>query len=322
MIYSFSRSDKSCDSFLKLLRQSGIDFDLAEHDHVVVRLLGQVTPDLERRLESAGFTRKRLILPREPEGDIYEDFHNRKTLKIIAGPCAVETEDQLEATAAALAGLGVKYLRGGAYKPRTSVDSFQGLGLPALKLLRSAADRYGMAVISEVMDRSQLETVAEYADVLQVGSRNMYNYTLLTTLGSVRKPVLLKRGMAATVDEWLKSAEYVTRGGNSRIILCERGVRTFEPEVAHTLDLAGMLIAARRSGFPIIADASHSAGRADLVSPLAVAAVAAGADGIMVEVHPRPHEALSDSRQALTIEDFAQLLKRATAVFAAQERDG
>jgi 3-deoxy-7-phosphoheptulonate synthase len=174
-----------------------------------------------------------------------------------------------------------------------------------------------MLVVTEVMDRSQIATVAEYADILQVGSRNMFNYTLLTALGSVNLPVLLKRGMAASIAEWLSSTEYIRRGGNDQVILCERGIRTFEPETSHVLDLAAVTLAQRQSGLPVIADASHATGRSDLVMPLATAAVAGGADGLMIEVHPRPDVALSDGKQALNLEQFKSLLDRVRSVHAA-----
>ena len=229
-------------------------------------------------------------------------------MAIIAGPCAVENEEQLAEIAGTLGRLGIRYLRAGAYKPRTSVDSFQGLGKPGLELMRKYADQHGMYVVTEVMDRSQIDTVAQYADILQVGSRNMFNYTLLTALGSVRRPVLLKRGMAATIDEWSAAAEYISRGGNEEIVLCERGIRTFEPQVAHTLDIAAIVLMKKRVSYPVIADASHAAGRSDLVAPLARAATAAGADGVMLEVHPRPESALSDGKQALNLSQFEELL--------------
>jgi len=233
---------------------------------------------------------------------------------VIAGPCAVESEEQLVGTARRVKAAGAHMLRGGAYKPRTSPKSFQGLGEEGLRILRAAREETGLPIVTEVMDARDIEAVIAHADVLQVGSRSMFNYTLLTALGAVDKPVLLKRGMAATVDEWLQSAAYIARGGNERIILCERGIRTFETNHRNTLDIAAIARARRLSGYPVVADPSHAAGRRELVMPLALAAVAAGADGLMVEVHPDPASALSDPEQALDFARFDDLLARLAAL--------
>ena len=318
MIYSFAQSDTRKAEFLQILRSSGIDFEVTEHDHSVVRVLGQISPEIVQKLKDAGISAQSLVLNRAAESNCYDLIANRSKLTIIAGPCAVESAGQLEVICGSLQRSGVKFLRGGAYKPRTKVDSFQGLGVAGLKLLREFADRFGMFVVTEVMDRSQIDLVAEYADILQVGSRNMYNYTLLTALGSVDRPVLLKRGMSATLSEWYSAAEYISRGGNNRIILCERGIRTFEPEIAHTMDVAAIVLAKAQTGYPVIADTSHAAGRPDLVGPLALAAVAAGADGIMIEVHPTPSLALSDGKQALELPQFEQLAENARRFFSAR----
>lgn len=320
MIYSFTREDRRKDEFLDVLRSAGIDFELVEHDSAVIRILGSVSPELKNRLEAVRNGARKITLRRREDRDCFSPFVDPSTLVVIAGPCAVESESQISSIVDFLAKLGVGYLRGGAYKPRTSCTSFQGLGRPGLELLRKHAERAGMYVVTEVMDRSQVEAVAEYADILQVGSRNMFNYTLLTALGSVNRPVLLKRGMAATISEWLKSAEYISRGGNERLILCERGIRTFEPMTSHTLDLAAVHLAHQASGFPVIADTSHASGRPDLVTPLAAAAVAAGAAGIMVEVHPEPASALSDGKQALDFAGFEQLLERATRIHSSLQQ--
>ncbi len=318
MIYSFAIDDKRQESFVSILKEAGIDYEVSVHDTAVVRVLGPLTKELRSRLDEVADGGRGLTIMRGRENDCYGQILQRNQLTVIAGPCAVENEAQLATTADFLGGLGVRYLRAGAYKPRTSVDSFQGLGRPGLELLRKHADLHGMYVVTEVMDRSQIDTVAQYADILQVGSRNMFNYTLLTALGSVRRPILLKRGMAATIDEWLAAAEYISRGGNNEIILCERGIRTFEPQVAHTLDIAAIALVKQLSTYPVIADASHAAGRADLVAPLARAATAAGADGIMLEVHPQPHAALSDGKQALTLEHFERLLRDLTRIYFAK----
>ena len=229
---------------------------------------------------------------------------------VMAGPCAVENEEQIEATAQAVAASGAQILRGGAFKPRSSPYSYQGLGTDGLKLLRQAADRHGLAVVTEVMTIEQIDVVAQYADLLQVGARNMQNYPLLTALGNAGKPVLLKRGLAATIQEWLMSAEYILSEGNPDVILCERGIRTFETATRNTLDLSAIPVIKHLSHLPIIADPSHGVGTRRFVSPMARAAVAAGADGIMIEIHPNPDKALSDGPQSLTLEEFGLLMNR------------
>lgn len=227
---------------------------------------------------------------------------------VAAGPCAVESSDQIFRIAEGVARLGARILRGGAFKPRTSPYSFQGLGEAGLKLLREAADRFRLLVVSEVMDPSQVEMIQSYVDLMQVGARNMQNYHLLRALGEVRKPVLLKRGMSATIEEWLLSAEYIMSGGNYNVILCERGIRTFETSTRNTLDIAAIPAIKKLSHLPIIADPSHGTGRRDRVAPMARATVAAGADGLLIEVHHDPEHALSDGAQSLYLEQFGQLM--------------
>lgn len=227
---------------------------------------------------------------------------------VMAGPCAVESEPQIRAAAAAVKRAGAKVLRGGAFKPRSSPYSFQGLGEEALRLLRWAADEHSLVTVSEVMDVSQVETVARYCDILQVGARNMQNFTLLRDLGQIRKPVLLKRGISATIEEWLLSAEYVLAGGNPDVILCERGIRTFENYTRNTLDISAIPAIKALSHLPIIADPSHGTGRRDNVAPMARAAVAAGADGLIIEVHCDPDHALSDGAQSLHPAQFDRLM--------------
>ncbi|ALV62713.1 2-keto-3-deoxy-D-arabino-heptulosonate-7-phosphate synthase I beta [Thermococcus sp. 2319x1] len=228
---------------------------------------------------------------------------------VIAGPCAVESQEQIMKIAEFLAEKGVKVLRGGAFKPRTSPYSFQGHGEDALKWMRKAADEYGLVTVTEVMEASQVELVAKYSDMLQIGARNSQNFELLKAVGKVDNPVVLKRGMANTVQELLYSAEYILNGGNENVILCERGIRTFETSTRFTLDISAVPVVKELSHLPIIVDPSHSAGRRELVIPLAKAAYAVGADGIIVEVHPEPEKALSDSAQQLTFEDFERLLR-------------
>lgn len=227
---------------------------------------------------------------------------------VAAGPCAVESPGQIADIAARVARAGAKLLRGGAFKPRTSPYSFQGLGEEGLKLLRDAADKNGLLSVSEVMDPSQVELMLPYVDVMQVGARNMQNYHLLRALGEIQKPVLLKRGMSATIEELLLSAEYIMAGGNYKVILCERGIRTFETYTRNTLDIAAIPVIKQLSHLPIIADPSHGTGRRDKVAPMARASVAAGADGLLIEVHPDPERALSDGAQSLYPDQFTQLM--------------
>jgi 3-deoxy-7-phosphoheptulonate synthase len=227
---------------------------------------------------------------------------------IMAGPCSVESREQIFAVAESVSRSGAKVLRGGAFKPRTSPYSFQGLGEEALKLLRESADKFRLLVVTEVMEISQIELMLPYVDILQVGARNMQNFNLLRELGKVRKPVLLKRGIAATIEELLLSAEYLLAGGNYEVILCERGIRTFETYTRNTLDISAIPIVKKLSHLPIVADPSHGTGRRDKVAPMARAAVAAGADGLLIEVHNDPDKALSDGAQSLYPEQFAQLM--------------
>ncbi len=227
---------------------------------------------------------------------------------VMAGPCSAETEEQVEATAACVSAAGAKVLRGGAFKPRSSPYSFQGLGEDGLRMLRGAADRHNLKLVSEVMDISQLETVEKYADILQVGARNMQNFTLLRELGRTRRPVMLKRGISATIEEWLLSAEYILAGGNMSVMLCERGIRTFESYTRNTLDLCAIPVVQKLSHLPILVDPSHGTGRRDKVTPMARAAVAAGADGLLIEVHSDPDRALSDGAQSLFPAQFDRLM--------------
>lgn len=244
----------------------------------------------------------------------------RGSMTLIAGPCAVETEEQALASARAAKESGATILRGGAYKPRTSPYSFQGLGERGLEILAMCRAETGLPVVTEVLETRDVELVAEWADALQIGTRNMQNFALLKEVGQIHKPVLLKRGLAATVDEWLMAAEYIAQRGNSEIILCERGIRTFEPSTRNTLDLAGMAVAQQETHLPVIADPSHATGKRALVGPMARAAVAAGADGVMLDVHPNPEEALCDGPQALTPTDLLGLAADLRALAAALGR--
>jgi 3-deoxy-7-phosphoheptulonate synthase len=230
-------------------------------------------------------------------------------IMVIAGPCSVESAEQIGAVAASVARQGARLLRGGAFKPRSSPYSFQGLGEPGLVLLRRAADENNLMVVSEVMDQTQIPMMLDYVDMLQVGARNMQNYNLLRELGKVEKPILLKRGIAATIEELLLSAEYIMAGGNYNVVLCERGIRTFDTYMRNTLDISAIPVVQKLSHLPIIADPSHGTGRRDKVVSMARAAVAAGADGLLIEVHGDPEKALSDGAQSLFPEQFQQLMK-------------
>ncbi len=239
---------------------------------------------------------------------------------VMAGPCSVESRDQIERTAEVVAAAGARVIRGGAFKPRSSPYSFQGLGEEGLRMLRDAASRHELLVISEVMEIAQIPLLSEYADILQVGARNMQNFNLLRELGKQRKPVLLKRGISATIEELLLSAEYILSGGNYDVILCERGIRTFETYTRNTMDISAIPVVKKLSHLPIVADPSHGTGRRDKVVPMARAAVAAGADGLLVEVHPDPDHALSDGAQSLRPDQFTELMRQLRIIAPAVER--
>jgi 3-deoxy-7-phosphoheptulonate synthase len=239
---------------------------------------------------------------------------------VMAGPCAVESRSQLQAAAEAVAAQGVRVLRGGAFKPRTSPYAFQGLGVDGLRMLREVADDLGMAVVTEVVAPEDVAVVARHADLLQIGARNMQNYRLLEACARVDKPVLLKRGMSSTLEEWLHAAEYILAGGNLQVALCERGIRTFEPMVRFTLDITSVPVLKRVSSLPIVVDPSHAAGRFEYVRSIGLAAVAAGADGLLVEVHPNPKDALSDGPQSLSPKAFAEMMSAARKVAEAVGR--
>ncbi len=247
-----------------------------------------------------------------PEGTVIR-FANGTTIggeevALMAGPCSVESREQIFAVAESVARSGAKFLRGGAFKPRSSPYSFQGMGEDALKLMREAADKFGLLVISEVMEISQIPLMLPYIDIFQVGARNMQNFNLLRELGKERKPVLLKRGIAATIEELLLSAEYLMAGGNYEVILCERGIRTFETYTRNTMDISAIPIVKKLSHLPMVGDPSHGTGRRDKVAPMARAAIAAGADGLLIEVHDCPDKALSDGAQSLYPEQFEKLM--------------
>jgi 3-deoxy-7-phosphoheptulonate synthase len=259
-----------------------------------------------------------------PEGTVVR-FPNGVTVggnevTIMAGPCSVESREQIFAVAKLVKSSGAQFLRGGAFKPRSSPYSFQGLGLEGLKLLKEVREQTGLLIISEVMEISQIELMLPYVDVFQVGARNMQNFNLLRELGQVEKPVLLKRGIAATIEELLLSAEYVLAGGNYDVILCERGIRTFETYTRNTMDISAIPVVKKLSHLPMFGDPSHGTGRRDQVAPLARAAVAAGCDGLLMEVHPNPDKALSDGAQSLNPEQFTKLMAELRIIALAVDR--
>ena len=236
---------------------------------------------------------------------------------VMAGPCSVESADQIDRAATIVSEAGAQIIRGGAFKPRSSPYSFQGLGEEGLKLIRKAADKHGLLVVSEVMDHTQIPLLLTHSDILQVGARNMQNFNLLRELGRVRKPILLKRGMSATIEELLLSAEYVMSGGNYDVILCERGIRTFETATRNTFDVSAIPVLKKLSHLPVIGDPSHGTGKREYVSPMALAAVAAGADGLIVEVHHDPDRAASDGAQTLRPDQFQEMMRQIRAVASA-----
>lgn len=312
------------------IEQHGLQAHLSEGvERTIIGVVGRIPPELQEEIEVLPGVAEvvRISKPYKLAG---RDFHPQDTIVrvgdvaiggnevvVIAGPCAVESEAQVIATAHAVKGMGARFLRGGAFKPRTSPYSFQGLGVEGLRILAKARAETGLPVVTEVMAAEDVDLVASYADVLQLGARNAQNFRLLDALGKVRKPVLLKRGFATTYEEWLLAAEYVLAGGNPNIILCERGIRTFESHTRNTLDLNALPVIRRLSHLPIVVDPSHGTGKWYLVTPMARAAVAAGAHGLEVEVHPNPDQALSDGAQSLTFENFRKFMDEVRAISAA-----
>ncbi|WP_243089459.1 bifunctional 3-deoxy-7-phosphoheptulonate synthase/chorismate mutase [Thermus neutrinimicus] len=264
--------------------------------------------DLEEREDQKKFLYSRKHKPEPTRVRVGPVTFGEKPL-LIAGPCSIESEEQIMETARFLSAKGVRVLRGGAFKPRTSPYGFQGLGVEGLRLGRKAAEAFGMVFVTEVMDTRDVEVVAEYADILQIGARNMQNFPLLKEVGRSGKPVLLKRGLSATMEEWFYAAEYILSQGNEQVILAERGIRTFERWTRNTLDLSAVALAKQETHLPVVVDVTHAAGRTDLLAPLARAALAVGADGVHVEVHPNPKVALSDNQQQMDLGQFEAFLK-------------
>ncbi|MCI0344177.1 MAG: 3-deoxy-7-phosphoheptulonate synthase [Chloroflexi bacterium] len=312
-----------------ILAEGMTPFDHQGAERVVIAVVGEVGPqkaDLMSRLgglagvESiTSISRPFKLTSREfrPEDTVIrvgDAVIGDGSLTVMAGPCSVESREQLLQAAEGVAAAGATVLRGGAFKPRTSPYSFQGLGVEALRYLADARERTGLPVITEVMEPNQVDIVAEYADILQIGTRNMQNYSLLQAVGRVARPVMLKRGYGATIEEWLMAAEYIVSSGNPNVILCERGIRTFETYSRNTMDLTAVPILHHLTHLPVIVDPSHATGKRWLVKPLAMGGVAVGADGVMVEVHPDPDSALSDAEQQLTIQQFTEMMPALRAV--------
>ena len=296
----------------------GVVGPTAELDPAELQLLPGVEEAL--RVSTPYKLVSRAFHPEDTLVRVGEAVFGGEAVVVAAGPCSVESEEQIRRTAAAVREAGAQILRGGAFKPRSSPYSFQGLGEAGLELLRRAADENGLAVVTEVMDAAQIPAVAGYADMLQVGARNMQNYVLLRELGRAGKPVLLKRGLSATIEEWLLSAEYVAAAGNREIVLCERGIRTFETATRNTMDISAIPVIEKRSHLPVVADPSHGVGIRDKVPAMARAAVAAGADGLLVEVHHDPDRALSDGAQSLHPEQFQRLMDQLRIIVPALGR--
>ncbi|MCD7779583.1 MAG: 3-deoxy-7-phosphoheptulonate synthase [Candidatus Gastranaerophilales bacterium] len=319
-------SEENIKKVIDYIKQRGFDAHISKgEDHTVIGAVGRKVID-KRDIELLDGV-KEVIRISSPYKLVSRVFQKEDTvidvkgvkfggghIGMIAGPCTVETYDQMDATAAKLSKYGVKMLRGGAFKPRTSPYAFQGLGEEGLKILKEVADKYNMAVTSEVMEVSQIPMFLKYVDILQVGARNMQNFNLLKSLGEIRKPVLLKRGLSATIEEWLMSAEYIMAGGNRQVILCERGIRTFEHITRNTLDISAIPVVQKISHLPIIVDPSHATGLRDKIAPMSKAAVAAGADGLIIEVHNSPDTAVCDGAQSLYPEQFGELYEELKAL--------
>ena len=309
------------------IEDRGLKAHLSEgEERTVVGVMGQTYPELKDELELLPGVRE-VVLISKPYKLTSREFQENDTvirvgdvaigggeLVVMAGPCAVEDEEQVLSTARAVKAAGAKVLRGGAFKPRSSPYSFRGIGVQGLQLLAKAREETGLPIVTEVMAPEDVGMVAQYADILQIGTRNSQNFNLLDEVGKIQKPVLLKRGFAASYEEWLLSAEYVLSGGNSQVILCERGIRTFETGTRFTIDLAAIPVIKSLSHLPVMADPSHSTGKASLVAPMTLAAVAAGAHGIIVDVHPNPAVAKCDGAQALTFQGFQETMTQVWAV--------
>jgi len=333
VVMKVGSSDKEIDGVIKRIESAGLKTHVSQGvERTIIGVVGQIFPELQDMLEMLHGVDE-VIRVSKPYKLSSREFHpldttikvdgitiGGKEIVVIAGPCAVESEQQLLATAKAVKAAGASILRGGAFKPSTSPYQFRGLGERGLELLAKVKTEVGLPVITEVMTPGEVEMVAKYSDILQIGARNMQNFNLLEEVGKTGKPIMLKRGLSATVQEWLLAAEYVLAQGNEHLMLCERGIRTFETYTRNTMDVSVIPIIEKVSHLPIIADPSHGTGKWYLVIPMALAAVAAGADGIMVEVHPNPDQALKDGAQSLTFANFQQLIAQLKAVAEATGR--
>ena len=335
VVMSIDAKEQDITAVSQKLLQAGMLYQKAKSgDRVLFNVASE--PELVRGLSLESFSRVEQVvttwatlpLVSRKQGNVntvvrVEDISiGDGNIRIIAGPCAVESEEQIVQIAHHVKSAGASMLRGGAFKPRTSPYSFQGLGKKGLCFLKKAKELTGMPIVTEVVAIEQLDLVCQYADMLQVGSRNMHNYALLKAVGEQRKtPVLLKRGMSSTIDEWLSAAEYIVSSGNNNVVLCERGIRTFAKKTRYTLDLSAVPVVKARSHLPVIVDPSHATGHWRLVEPMALAAVAAGADGLMIEVHPNPEAALSDGNQSLNPKNFNQLMDKLKKLAQALEKE-
>ena len=327
VVMATDSSPENLDTVKHRIEARGLRAQISEGvERTVIGVLGSLPPDLKDEMELLPGVREVLVISK-PYKLASREFHPDNTSVVVggavvggpdpvimAGPCSVEDEEQMVSTAKAVKAAGATVLRGGAYKPRTSPYSFRGMGIDGLKLLDIARQETGLPIITEVMSPMDVDTVAQYADILQVGARNMQNYNLLDEVGLTRKPVMVKRGLAASYEEWLLAAEYVMAAGNEQVILCERGIRGFEQFTRFTLDVAAIPVIKRLSHLPIVADPSHSTGKWYLVTPVALAAVAAGAHGLLIEVHPNPDLAKCDGPQSLTFQNFDLLMEQVNAI--------
>jgi len=333
IVMTAGHSDKELEDILARLREMGFAGHVSQGvERTVIGVVGQTYPELKDTLETwhgvdevvpiskPHKLASREFQPRDTSIRVGDVTIGGGTLTVMAGPCAVESEEQLMATARAVREAGAHILRGGAFKPSTSPYTFRGLGEQGLKLLSQASKETGMPVVTEVMTVRDVEMVSRYADILQIGARNMQNFNLLDEVGMTKKPVMLKRGLSATIQEWLLSAEYVLSQGNKKVLLCARGIRTFETYTRNTMDVDAIPIIKKLSHLPVIADPSHGTGKWELVTPMSMAAVAAGADGLMVEVHPTPESALKDGPQSLSFDNFRQLMAQVTPIAKAVGR--
>ncbi|MCI1954844.1 MAG: 3-deoxy-7-phosphoheptulonate synthase [Oscillospiraceae bacterium] len=336
MIIVMKRSctERDVDQVVRVLKEHGLGANLSTGSQAtIVGVLGDKTRLRGVNLELMDGVEKCVpimhsykLASREmvPEGRtvrVGREVIGAKKLCMIAGPCAVESEEQMMKAAAGVKAAGAAFLRGGAYKPRTSPYSFQGMEEEGLKILRKAADAYGLKTVTEITDHDLIETAAPYCDMFQIGARNMQNFRLLKAVGRTKTPVLLKRGIANTIEEWLDAAEYIMSEGNCGVVLCERGIRTFETATRNTLDISAVPVVRERSCLPILIDPSHAAGKAAYVESLSLAGIAAGADGLIIEVHPNPRQALSDAAQQLTPEAYGELFQKVRRVAAAVGRE-